>query len=157
MNFEWPVGVKGNEQTVKTELPEGMQWGFYWMQTDEKCFLNLKFKDSADNEYTSGRIACDNTTVVGIDSFITVTYTKAATSTTAAKSYTYNVAFTSEVYDLAESYTWDGSYVDPTFCDNETQKMMVDSEMDFQEGNCFLNGLICSFPEPRYTTAAGEY
>jgi len=154
LTFEWPVKVLGDELTAVTVFPDVMHAGFHWMQYDKECYLDLVFIDSYGNEYSSGRIACENTTRFGstddddyTTSAIDVTYTKAATSSDAATSYTYKVAFLGIVNDLADTYTWDGSYVDPTFCDNETQKMMVHNEMEFQENKCILNGFICSFDE----------
>ena len=34
----------------------------------------------------------------------------------------YNVDSEGSMHDMSADYTWDGTYKDPTFCDNETQK-----------------------------------
>ena len=103
----------------------------------------MTFIDTWGNRYdTLKREKC----AVGGKGIYMENKSKTATTTAAAGSVTaFNVDSEATLIDMASTYTWDGSYTDPTTCDNETQIRLTDEEFEAQENRCILNGLLCSW------------
>ena len=136
ITFETPYKYAGGAVTTSYDLPDVMKnEGFYFMHTYSECWYEMIFTDTNSNQYISARTQCTEG-----GKGIYMTHTDTAGVLTA-----YNVDSEATRFDLSTTYTWDGSYVDPTYCDNETQKTMVDDEFTAQENRCILNGFLCSW------------
>ena len=51
------------------------------MQMDKECYVDLKFKDNSANEYSSGRVKCENSTAGTISAIDIYISSKVFTST----------------------------------------------------------------------------
>ena len=105
------------------------------MQNDAECWFKVNMQDTNQNTYWSEYHNCTK----GVTE-ISVKYTA-----TGGTTYEYKLEAEGEPTDLGATYTWDGSYTDPTYCDNETQKQLTDDEFAAQEDRCILNGILCSW------------
>lgn len=102
--------------------------------------VKVSMKDTGGHVYSSDYFTCNATSNTGGNAEIDLKY-----KDTAGTIYQYKLKATGEFYDLSSTYTWDGSYTDPTTCDTETQKSLVDDEFYSQERRCLLNGFLCTW------------
>lgn len=136
VNFEAPIEMTGGDITTLKPTPSVIGAdGFIFLHTFSECYYKLTITDSNANEYTHARSQC-HTDRIGV---------YLSNKDAAGQESAYKLDAEATQYDMSTQYTWDGSYVDPTYCDNNTQISMVNDEFGSQETRCILNGLMCTW------------